>query len=96
MKQCEPYCKDPMDYVRIALALETLACHDKNYLSKIYSDDRRLNEEVQALLNQSLIQRPEVPTIAQRMKAEEKKAEVTIHECDADEPLMAFCSKTQL
>ena len=33
MKQPETYCKNPMDYVRIALAIETLAYHDKNYLT---------------------------------------------------------------
>lgn len=43
-------CEDQMDYVRIALALETLAYHNKNYLDKCMCDNKRFSEEIQALL----------------------------------------------
>jgi hypothetical protein len=39
-----------MDYVRVALALETLAYHNKEYLDIRFSGNNRLSEEVQALL----------------------------------------------
>ena len=44
--------KDPMDYVRVALAIETLAYHNKSYLAWV--DNCRINEEVQALLTEAL------------------------------------------
>ena len=43
-----------MDYVRVALAIETLAYHDKNYLSKNMSDNARISEEIQALLTEAI------------------------------------------
>lgn len=50
MKQTEFYSSDPMDYVRVALAIETLAYHNKNYLDKSIKDNSKISEEVQALL----------------------------------------------
>lgn len=55
MKQPETYCKNPMDYVRIALAIETLAYHDKNYLTSILAkSNAAISEEVQTLLVKAL------------------------------------------
>jgi hypothetical protein len=48
------YSSNPMDYVRVALAIETLAYHDKNYLSKNLQDNSMISEAVQALLNEAL------------------------------------------
>jgi hypothetical protein len=48
------YSSNPMDYVRVALAIETLAYHDKNYLSKNLHDNSMISEAVQALLNEAL------------------------------------------
>lgn len=50
MKKTEFYSSDPTDYVRVALAIETLAYHNKNYLSKNLQDVSNSSEEVQALL----------------------------------------------
>lgn len=47
---CDFYSPDPMDYVRVALALETLAYHDKNYLPKRLLDNANFSEEIQTLL----------------------------------------------
>lgn len=49
---CEMCSKDPMDYVRVALAIETLAYHNKNYLWT--GDNCKLSEEIQALLTETL------------------------------------------
>lgn len=49
---CEMCSKDPMDYVRVALAIETLAYHNKNYLWT--GDNCKLSEEIQALLTDAL------------------------------------------
>lgn len=49
---CEMCSKDPMDYVRVALAIETLAYHNKNYLWT--GDNCKLSEEIQALLTDTL------------------------------------------
>ena len=55
MKQPETYCKCPMDYVRIALAIETLAYHDKNYLDRtLATSNAKISEEVQSLLVRAL------------------------------------------
>ena len=44
----------PIDYVRIALAIETLAYHDKNYLDRTLAySDAKINETVQDLLRES-------------------------------------------
>ena len=44
------YSTDPLDYVRAALAIETLAYLDKNYLSSDLKDNAKISKEVQALL----------------------------------------------
>lgn len=44
------YSTDPLDYVRAALAIETLAYCDKNYLSNDLKDNVNISKEVQALL----------------------------------------------
>ncbi len=49
---CEMCSKDHMDYVRVALAIETLAYHNKNYLWT--GDNCKLSEEIQALLTDAL------------------------------------------
>jgi hypothetical protein len=46
------YSPNPLDYVRVALAIETLAYHDKNYLSRNLSDNVQISEEIQALLTE--------------------------------------------
>lgn len=48
MSPCETYCKGKDDYIGIALAIETLAYHNKNYLWT--GDNCKLNEEVRSLL----------------------------------------------
>lgn len=54
-KPCETYCKDPMDYIRVALAIATLAYHNKNYLWT--GDDGKLSEVIQSLLVEALRQK---------------------------------------
>lgn len=55
MKRPECACKTPEEYIRVALAIETLAYHDKNYLdSCLAKSDARISEEVQALLTEAL------------------------------------------
>ncbi len=46
---------DPMDYVRVALALETLAYHNKDFLNDSIRDNARLSEEIQSLLTEALV-----------------------------------------
>lgn len=53
-KTPDVYCKEKTDYVRIALAIETLAYHNKNYLW--IGDNCKISEEVQALLSEALKQ----------------------------------------
>ena len=53
-KEPDCFCENPMDYVRIALALETLAYHDKSYLATHLCDNKNMSEEMQALLVQAL------------------------------------------
>ena len=51
MKYPECVCKTPAEYVRVALAIEALAYHDKNYLDGcLAKSDANISEEVQALL----------------------------------------------
>lgn len=45
---------DPWEYVRVALAIETIAFHDKNYLDYIVCNDRLRSQEIQALLTEAL------------------------------------------
>lgn len=47
-------CEDKMDYVKIALAIETLAYHNKDYLSPELHDNSVLSEEIQCLLRQAI------------------------------------------
>ena len=54
MKNPEMYSENPMDYVRVALAIETLAYHDKNYLDKSIKDNSKISEEIQALLSKAI------------------------------------------
>lgn len=54
MKTCEIYDEDPMAYVRVAFAIETLAYHNKNYLWS--GDNKKISEEIQALLVEALKQ----------------------------------------
>lgn len=46
------YDKDKMEYVRVALAIETLAFHNKNYLWT--GDNLSISEEIQSLLLEAL------------------------------------------
>ena len=56
MKRPECACKTPEEYIRVALAIETLAYHDKNYLdSCLAKSDARISEEVQACLSAALL-----------------------------------------
>mgnify|MGYP000847879551 CR=1 FL=1 len=55
MKAPECVCKTPEECIRVALAIETLAYHDKNYLdSCLAKSDVRISEEVQSLLTEAL------------------------------------------
>mgnify|MGYP000168639807 CR=1 FL=1 len=55
MKKPECVCKTSEEYIRVALAIETLAYHDKNYLdSCLAKSDARISEEVQSLLTEAL------------------------------------------
>ena len=56
MKTPDFVCKTPEEYIRVALAIETLAYHDKNYLdSCLAKSDARISEEVQACLSAALL-----------------------------------------
>lgn len=48
------YSSDPIDYVRVALALETLAYHNKNYLAPRLANNNAISEELQALLIEAI------------------------------------------
>ena len=48
------YSSNSIDYIRVALAIETLAYHDKNYLSKNIQDSAKNSEEIQALLIEAI------------------------------------------
>ena len=45
---------DPMDYVKVALALETLAYHNKNYLDRVMCCDAKRSVEMQYLLKTAI------------------------------------------
>ena len=51
---CDIVSNDPFDFVEVALALEILAYHNKNYLSKPMCDDCVRSEEMQLLLQEAL------------------------------------------
>lgn len=48
------YSSNPMDYVRVALAIETLAYHDKRYLNSGFWDNATISDEIQSLLVEAL------------------------------------------
>lgn len=54
MKDAEFYSDNPMDYVRVALAIETLAYHNKNNLSNNIHDNSKISEEIQKLLTEAI------------------------------------------
>lgn len=54
MKRPEFYSGNPMDYIRVALAIETLAYYDKNYLDNSIKDNCKISEEIQSLLAAAL------------------------------------------
>lgn len=54
MKKPEMYDENPMEYVRVALAIETIAYHHKDYLSQNLRDNSKISEEVQALLTEAI------------------------------------------
>ncbi len=43
---------NPMDYVECALAIETLAYHNKGFL--YYQDNKRISEQIQVLLKEAI------------------------------------------
>lgn len=45
---------DPMDYVKVALALETLAYHNKNYLDRVMCCEAKRSIETQWLLTEAI------------------------------------------
>lgn len=45
---------DPWEYVRAALAIETLYYHDRNYLDHIVCNEKGRSEEIQSLLIEAL------------------------------------------
>lgn len=47
-------CKTAKEYIEVALALEVLAYHNKNYLDSYFCDDCNLNEEIQLLLLEAI------------------------------------------
>ena len=49
---CEIVSNDPMDYVKCALAIETLAYHNKNYLC--CQSDKLISEQIQSLLREAI------------------------------------------
>lgn len=53
-KYCWATCKTAKEYIEIAIALETLAYHNKNYLNSYLVDDAHLNEEIRLLLLEAI------------------------------------------
>lgn len=53
-RYCWAVCKTAQEYIEIALALETLAYHNKNYLDSYMCNDAHLNEEIRLLLVEAL------------------------------------------
>ena len=54
MKSPECVCKTSEEYIRVALALETLAYHDKNYLDSTFAkSNAAISEEIQACLQKA-------------------------------------------
>ena len=51
---CEIVSEDPVDYIRVALAIETLAYYNKNYLDACIKDNCTISREIQSLLIEAL------------------------------------------
>ena len=49
--------KEPMDYVEVALSLERLRYHNKNYLCSVLCDEVAFSEEIQWLLHNAITQK---------------------------------------
>ena len=65
---------DPMDYVKVALALETLAYHNKNYLDSVMCCDAKRSVETQYLLKTAIEKAEEtIATKWNRRAGEEDK-----------------------
>ena len=58
-----------LDYIRIALAIETLAYYDKNYLDRVYAGSpaktSKLLQELLRAAEADIVKRMESPTAAQ-------------------------------
>ncbi len=50
MKLIDIYSSNPMDYIRVALAIETLAYHNIDFLDRSMKDNSKRSEEIQSLL----------------------------------------------
>lgn len=48
------YSTEAEDYVRVALAIETLAYHNKDLLSDRLQDDSKISEQIQGLLTEAI------------------------------------------
>ena len=48
------YSTEAEDYVRVALAIETLAYHNKDLLSYRLRDDAKISEQIQGLLTEAI------------------------------------------
>ena len=60
MRMPECIRKTAEEYIRVALAIETLAYHNKNYLDSCLSkNNAKISEEVQACLNAALLKMKE-------------------------------------
>lgn len=53
-RYCWATCKTAREYIEIAIALETLAYHNKNYLDSYMCDDAHLSEEIKLLLLEAI------------------------------------------
>lgn len=51
---CEFDSEDPTDYIRVALAIETLAYYNKNYLDASIKDNCAISREIQSLMIEAL------------------------------------------
>ena len=51
---CDFISDDPIDYIRVALAIETLAYYNKNYLDASIKDNCTISMEVRSLLIEAL------------------------------------------
>lgn len=51
---CDFISDDPTDYIRVALAIETLAYYNKNYLDACIKDNCTISREIQSLLIEAL------------------------------------------